>query len=387
MKIESIIRVLKRELVRMRQQPVYLLGSVGVMAFSCLFYLTMFNSGMPSELPIGVVDKDNSSNSRSFCMQLDATQLGKVIKYDDFESARKDMQTGKITSLVVIPAGFNDDVQANRKPVFTYYVNSLYLIGGALGYKEVLTMVTMAGGAVQRELLRAEGMGEDALMGQIQSILIDEHKIGNGVMDYGSYLNNTLLPGILELSIVFVIIYAIGSELRYGTTKELLKTADGSMTAAMIGKLLPYTVIYLIIGIALDFLMFKVCHYPLNGSIWNMMLGMVVFVFSCEAVGITLIGLFPTIRYALSLGALFSILAFSFSGFTFPVEAMPGIVKGISVLFPLRFYYLFYVQEALFGAGFAAWWPFIVYMLLFLVGPILVTNRLWRAYEIQNYPV
>src|SRR5574344_1457695 len=97
--------------------------------------------------------------------------------------------------------------------------------------------------------------------------------------------------------------------------------------------------------------------------------------------------LFPTIRYALSLGALFFILAFSFSGFTFPVEAMPGIVKGISVLFPLRFYYLFYVQEALFGAGFAAWWPFIVYMLLFLVGPILVTNRLWRAYEIQNYPV
>jgi len=376
---------MRREFGIIRRKPVYLLGSVGVMAVCCLFYLTFFKAGLPENLPIGVLDLDNSSLSRNFCRQLDATQLGRVIKYEDFTTARDAMQTGEITSLCVIPQGMNEDVNANRRPVFTYYVNSLYLIGGALSYKDILTMVTLTGGAVQREVLRMKGYSEGAIMGLIQPIVIDEHKIGNATTNYGVYLNNIILPGLLALSIIFVLIYALGSELRYGTSRELMETADGSMAAALLGKLIPYTLIYLGLGLGLDLLMFGVCRYPLNGSIGNMMLAMVVFILANEAVAVTLVGLLPTLRYALSIAALFTILGFSFSGFTFPVEAMPAAVQGVSVLFPLRFYYLLYVQEAIFGTGFAGWWQYIVYMLLFLAGPLCVCRRLKGAWINQNF--
>lgn len=378
---------MRREFGIIRRKPVFLLGSVGVMAVCCLFYLTFFKAGLPENLPIGVLDLDNSSLSRNFCRQLDATQMGKVIKYEDFTTARDAMQTGEITSLCVIPQGMNEEVNANRRPVFTYYVNTLYLIGGALSYKNILTMVTLTGGAVQREVLRAKGYSEDAIMGLIQPIVVDEHKIGNATTNYGVYLNNIILPGLLALSIVFVLIYALGSELRYGTSKELMETADGSMAAALIGKLLPYTLIYLVLGLGLDLLLFGVCRYPLNGSILNMMLAMVVFILANEAVAVTLVGLLPTLRYSLSIAALFAILGFSFSGFTFPVEAMPVALQGVSCLFPLRFYYLLYVQEAMFGVGFAGWWQYIVYMLLFLVGPFCVCGRLKRAWLNQNYAI
>lgn len=378
---------MRREFGIIRRKPVFLLGSVGVMAVCCLFYLTFFKAGLPENLPVGVLDLDNSSLSRNFCRQLDATQMGKVIKYEDFTTARDAMQTGEITSLCVIPQGMNEDVNANRRPVFTYYVNTLYLIGGALSYKNILTMVTLTGGAVQREVLRAKGYSEDAIMGLIQPIVVDEHKIGNATTSYGVYLNNIILPGLLALSIVFVLIYALGSELRYGTSKELMETADGSMAAALIGKLLPYTLIYLVLGLGLDLLLFGVCRYPLNGSILNMMLAMVVFILANEAVAVTLVGLLPTLRYSLSIAALFAILGFSFSGFTFPVEAMPAAFRGVSCLFPLRFYYLLYVQEAMFGVGFAGWWQYIVYMLLFLVGPFCVCGRLKRAWLNQNYAI
>ena len=378
---------MRREFGIIRRKPVFLLGSVGVMAVCCLFYLTFFKAGLPENLPIGVLDLDNSSLSRNFCRQLDATQMGKVIKYEDFTTARDAMQTGEITSLCVIPRGMNEEVNANRRPVFTYYVNTLYLIGGALSYKNILTMVTLTGGAVQREVLRAKGYSEDAIMGLIQPIVVDEHKIGNATTNYGVYLNNIILPGLLALSIVFVLIYALGSELRYGTSKELMETADGSMAAALIGKLLPYTLIYLVLGLGLDLLLFGVCRYPLNGSILNMMLAMVVFILANEAVAVTLVGLLPTLRYSLSIAALFAILGFSFSGFTFPVEAMPAAFRGVSCLFPLRFYYLLYVQEAMFGVGFAGWWQYIVYMLLFLVGPFCVCGRLKRAWLNQNYAI
>lgn len=378
---------MRREFGIIRRKPVFLLGSVGVMAVCCLFYLTFFKAGLPENLPVGVLDLDNSSLSRNFCRQLDATQMGKVIKYEDFTTARDAMQTGEITSLCVIPQGMNEEVNANRRPVFTYYVNTLYLIGGALSYKNILTMVTLTGGAVQREVLRAKGYSEDAIMGLIQPIVVDEHKIGNATTNYGVYLNNIILPGLLALSIVFVLIYALGSELRYGTSKELMETADGSMAAALIGKLLPYTLIYLVLGLGLDLLLFGICRYPLNGSILNMMLAMVVFILANEAVAVTLVGLLPTLRYSLSIAALFAILGFSFSGFTFPVEAMPVALQGVSCLFPLRFYYLLYVQEAMFGVGFAGWWQYIVYMLLFLVGPFCVCGRLKRAWLNQNYAI
>lgn len=378
---------MRREFGIIRRKPVFLLGSVGVMAVCCLFYLTFFKAGLPENLPVGVLDLDNSSLSRNFCRQLDATQMGKVIKYEDFTTARDAMQTGEITSLCVIPQGMNEEVNANRRPVFTYYVNTLYLIGGALSYKNILTVVTLTGGAVQREVLRAKGYSEDAIMGLIQPIVVDEHKIGNATTNYGVYLNNIILPGLLALSIVFVLIYALGSELRYGTSKELMETADGSMAAALIGKLLPYTLIYLVLGLGLDLLLFGVCRYPLNGSILNMMLAMVVFILANEAVAVTLVGLLPTLRYSLSIAALFAILGFSFSGFTFPVEAMPAAFQGVSCLFPLRFYYLLYVQEAMFGVGFAGWWQYIVYMLLFLVGPFCVCGRLKRAWLNQNYAI
>lgn len=378
---------MRREFGIIRRKPVFLLGSVGVMAVCCLFYLTFFKAGLPENLPVGVLDLDNSSLSRNFCRQLDATQMGKVIKYEDFTTARDAMQTGEITSLCVIPQGMNEEVNANRRPVFTYYVNTLYLIGGALSYKNILTMVTLTGGAVQREVLRAKGYSEDAIMGLIQPIVVDEHKIGNATTNYGVYLNNIILPGLLALSIVFVLIYALGSELRYGTSKELMETADGSMAAALIGKLLPYTLIYLVLGLGLDLLLFGVCRYPLNGSILNMMLAMVVFILANEAVAVTLVGLLPTLRYSLSIAALLAILGFSFSGFTFPVEAMPVALQGVSCLFPLRFYYLLYVQEAMFGVGFAGWWQYIVYMLFFLVGPFCVCGRLKRAWLNQNYAI
>ncbi len=385
--MNGILKVMRREFGIIRRNPVYLLGSVGVMAVCCLFYLTFFKAGLPDNLPIGVLDLDNSSLSRNFCRQLDATQLGKVIKFEDFTTARDAMQTGEVTSLCVIPQGMNEDVNANRRPVFTYYVNSLYLIGGALSYKDILTMVTLTGGAVQREVLRAKGYSEGAIMGLIQPIVIDEHKIGNATTNYGVYLNNIILPGLLALSIIFVLIYALGSELRYGTSRELMEAADGSAAAALIGKLIPYTLIYLLLGLGLDLLMFGVCGYPLNGSVANMMLAMVVFILANEAVAVTFIGLLPTLRFALSIAALFTILGFSFSGFTFPVEAMPTAIQGISVLFPLRFYYLLYVQEVIFGTGIAGWWQYMVYMLLFLVGPLCVCGRLKGAWVNQNYDI
>lgn len=383
---QNIGAVVRRELRIMRNRPIYLLGSVVTVAFCAIFFLTFLKQGLPHDLPIGIVDLDNSSLSRNFARQLDATQLGKVLKYDSFAEAREDMQSGKITAVCVIPAGMYADVQASRRPTFTYYLNGLYFVGGALSYKNILTMINLADGAVQREVLRAKGVNEDAIMGRIQPVNVDVHQIGNQFTNYGYYLTNIFLPGVLALTVVIILIYSLGAELKYGTSRHLLSTAGGSMYNALFGKLVVYTTLFSVIGLILILLMYDWMHFPIKGSIWNMFLAIVLLVLASESVAIFIIGLLPIPRLALSIGALYSVLAFSMSGFTLPVETMPPYIQGLAEAFPLRHYFLFYSREVIFGTGFAGWWQEVIHLLIFLLLPSLVIYRLKVAYVRQNFP-
>lgn len=79
-----VVKVLRRESRIILSKPIYLLASVATIAFCAVFYLTFFRDGVPNDLPIGIVDNDNSSFSRNFARQIDATQLGKVIKFNSY---------------------------------------------------------------------------------------------------------------------------------------------------------------------------------------------------------------------------------------------------------------------------------------------------------------
>ena len=65
---------------------------------------------------------------------------------------------------------------------------------------------------------------------------------------------------------------------------------------------------------------------------------------------------------------------------------MPPYIQGLAAMFPLRHYYLFHVQEVIFGAGFAGWWKEVIYLLVFLFVPLIGLNRLKKAYIHQNFP-
>ncbi|HBH09532.1 MAG TPA: ABC transporter permease [Rikenellaceae bacterium] len=383
---QRIIAVARRELRIIRQRPLYLLGSVGVIAFCAIFFLTFLKAGLPSDVPIGLVDYDYSSTSRNFCQQLDATQLGKVIHYDSFAAAREDMNRGKIAAVCVVPVGMNDDIQANRQPKITFYVNGLYFVSGALAWKDLLTMVNLTNGAVQREAFRARGYNDSQIMGMIQPVNVDLHQIGNTTTNYNYYLSSVLLPGVLEMIVIIVLIYSLGAELKYGTSRHLLQTSGNSIVTALAGKLLVWTLTFSAIGLILILLLYHQLHFPLAGSIWNMFLGIFLMIFASEAIAIFIIEMLPVPRLALSIGALYSVLGFSLSGFTLPIEAMPPYIQGLAAAFPLRHYYEFYVQEAFFGAGFAGWWKQAIYLLLFILVPLIGLTRLKKAYIHQNFP-
>ena len=385
--MKSILNIVKRELQLWTKRPIYLVGSLGVMLATAVFFLTFFGKGMPEDIPIGVVDRDNSSTSRNFVQQLDATQLGRVVSFGSVAEARREMETGRISAYVIIPERFDEDVQAFRCPKMGVYVNAMNpVIGGALSYKDLLFMVNLTNGAVQREVLRAKGVSESEVMARIQPMVIDAHNIGNAPTSYAYYLCNMILTGVLAMSIMLVVSYALASELKYGTSRQLLELGGQSTPLAVFAKLIPYTLLFTALGTILQLLLFGPLHYPLKGSIWAMILAMLLLVLAYEAIAVFVVSMVPTLRLSVCISALYSVLGFSFAGFTLPISSLPVALQGLSWLYPLRFYYKFYVQEAIFGTGFAGWWTSAVALLVFLLIPLLGIRRLNGAYVNQNYP-
>lgn len=110
-----------------------------------------------------------------------------------------------------------------------------------------------------------------------------------------------------------------------------------------------------------------------------MLLVMSLFIAACQGLGVLMICMLPTLRMGLSFASLWGVLSFSISGMSFPVMAMPSWVQGLSFLFPLRHYYLLYVNCALDGYSLFNAIPFYAALLLFSLLPFLFISRFGKV--------
>ena len=372
-----IYLIAKREVLRIVTRPLYHFSMIIAPLFCYIFFTTLMWKGLPTDLPIGVVDLDNTSTTRNIIRNLDAFQQTKVVKhYESFSAARVDMQKGNIYSFYYIPKGTTEKAIANRQPTVSFYTNYSFLIAGSLLYKDQRTMSELAGGAIGRATLRAKGYTDDQAMAILQPIVIDSHALNNPWLNYSVYLSNTLIPGILMLLIFMTTIYSIGSELKQGTQKEWMSLANNSIYTALTGKMLPQTIIFTIMAVAYNVYLYGFLHYPCNSGIIPMLFMGFLLVISSQAFGIFLFGALTTMRFALSAASLWGVLSFSISGMSYPVMAMHPTLQGLAYLFPLRHYYLLYVNLALNGYPLIYAWESVVALLLFTLLPFIVLRHL-----------
>ncbi len=373
-------RIAEREIYRITKKPMYLFCIIVAPIFCFVFFSTLMGKGLPTDLPAGVVDLDNTATSRNIIRNLDAFQhIDITARYSSVTEAREAMQRGEIYSFYYIPEGTTEKALSGRQPKVSFYINYSYLIAGSLLYKDQRTMSELASGAVGQATLLAKGATEEQAMAFLQPIVIDTHALNNPWLNYSVYLCNTLFPGILMLLIFLTTIYTLGTELKEKTANEWMQLADNSIVTALCGKLAPQTIVFFLIAVFYNVYLYGYLHYPCNSGILPMLLAGLLLVVSSQAFGIFLFGLFGNFRLALSAASLWGVISFSISGFTYPVMAMHSTLQAISVLFPLRHYFLIYVNLALNGyPAIYAWQP-IISLLAFCILPFFVLKKLRTA--------
>jgi len=311
---------------------------------------------------------------------LDAMQTTDLkYAYSSFTEARKAMQQGTIYGCFVVPEGFAHDAQSFRQPTISFYTNNSFLIAGSLLFKDMKQMGELASGAVSRSVLYAKGATEKQAMAVLQPIVINTFPIGNPWLNYSVYLNNTLLPGILQLMIFMVTVYSIGVEIKDRTARQWLRRGNHSIYISLAGKLLPQTVVFFVMAAIYNVYLYGVLDFPCQSGIVPMLTASLLFVLASQACGVIMIGVLPTLRLGLSFASLWGVLSFSITGFSFPADAMHPMLQGLCLLFPLRHYYLIYVDQALNGYSMVYSWVSYVCLMGFVLLPFLVVNRLKSA--------
>lgn len=372
--------VMKRECRRLVSRPLYLFCMVIAPLFCYIFFTTLMDSGLPTNLPVGAVDMDQSATSRNLIRNLDAFgQTGVVAHYGSIADARIAVQEGKIYGFFYIPKGLSADAQSQRQPKISFYTNNSYLIAGSLLFKDMKMMSELAAGAAGRSVLYAKGATEDQAMGFLQPIVIDTHPLNNPWLNYSVYLCNTLVPGVLMLMIFMITVYSIGTEIKDRTAREWLRMSNNSIYIALAGKLLPHTVIFFIMGIFYNIYLYGFLHFPCNSGILPIILATLCLVLASQCCGIVMIGTLPTLRLGLSFASLWGVLSFSMCGLSFPAMAMHPVLQGLANLFPLRHYFLIYADQALNGYPMIYSWMNYVALLVFMMLPFLVARRLKEA--------
>ncbi len=376
-----MIAVAKRELWQMMSRPLYVFGSVIVMSFCCLFYLTLLDEGLPEKLPVGVVDCDHTPVSRMLRRELDAGQGVKVVaEYSDYTAARKALQRGDIYAFLYIPERFYADILSFRRPTMTLYANSAYTLGGTLAYKQLMTLANLASGAVQREVLRGRGMRDEQIMPVIQPVVVDTHILGNPWVNYSVYLSTTILPGTLGLMVLLLSAFSMTHEIKMRTSRQWMETAGGNLLTALAGKLLPYSVLFSVLGWAMNVLLFRVLHFPMPGSFWFMGVAVAAYVLAMQAVAVLIVGALPMPGLAISICSLYGTLCFTLAGFSYPVEAMLPVFRAFTWIVPLRHYYMITVDQMLMGLPVAESFVSLAILLSAMLVPLPLYGRLKRSF-------
>lgn len=374
---DRLITIFRRELRIFTHRPLFLFTMIVAPVLSIVFFTTLMSDGLPTKLPAGLVDEDDTHITHIVTRilgSMEETDL--VARYPSFTEARRAMQRGEIYGFFYIPKGLTEDAIANRQPRLSFYTNETYYVPGTLLMKDMRYASELSGLALTRETLYGKGLTEKQAMGILQAIVIETHPLNNPYLDYSVYLNNILLPGILILLVMLCTTYTIGLEWKRGTQRELYSLSGNSSTVALVGKLLPQTVLFSLMFIFYDVYFYKFLMFPCNSGIGAMILLGVVTVLAAQAFGVFLFGAFiGQMRLSMCLCSLWGILSFSLAGFTYPVPAMDGFLQKLSWLFPLRHYYLIYVNQALDGYSALYVWPSVVALFVFLLLPCMV---LWR---------
>ena len=332
---------------------------------SFLLIIAIFHKGVANNLPISVVDYDKSKLSRLVITQINANQTLRVMHVsNDLKQASTELKNTKTYATVVIPKHFERDTIQKKQPHITAFVNTQYLLIGKMINAALSSTIQKSAGRINYlSNLTQDGQSETALY-KTAPIHFQITPFFNTYKNYFLFLVSAIIPALWQILIVIAIISSIG--ITFKTKKENEFFKDTNIFFALIGKTLPYTLIYLGWGILFLAYMYGFEPWEFQGSFGVTILAMLLTILAYEGMALSFFVINFHYTRALSLAAFYTAPAFAFLGITFPLSSMPEFATFWHNFLPLSHYLKIQISQASYGTSLVDIIPLFQNLLLFL---------------------
>jgi ABC-2 type transport system permease protein len=274
------------------------------------------------DLPIAIVDQDNSRVSRELIDDLKATKtfaIGEIT--NDPARARDMIARGTARAAVIIPPDYHDHRARHE------LANFLVLIDGSDSTVSAQALAAVNGLVAQQNI--------DAAQSGTTRPVVAAHPII--LFNPDGRTANYIIPGLvailLQIAAMVLAAIAIVREREKGTLEMLLVTPINPV-GLVLGKLAPYLVIGIVeMGLILTLMRFGF-SVPIAGSLLFIFGAAVVYLLALLAIGLFISMRAPSQMAAQQMAQMLLLPSIFLSGYIFPVAGLPRVLYYIGRALP-----------------------------------------------------
>jgi len=327
-----IMPIIKKELLQLRRDP-RLIALIVVMPLALLVLFGVALKLEPKNVKMAYLDEDRSFFSELIKTGLWSDGYFKLYTVGSKEQIIEEIRSGHAKAGMYIPKAFSAELTENRQPHITFYVD---------GTMPSLTTAMKYNSKAATD----EGVTNDMyfLDEDAPNTVIAEDPF---VMDTEILFNPDeketwfFLPGVIGVLIMQIALILTGISIvreREKHTMEQLLVTPISKSSFIIGKLLPYVVIaladfYFILGAG-----WALFDLPQPSSHLLLFLLALIFVAVMISLGLFISLVAQTQQQAMFIAIFIIVPSMLLSGFIFPIEAIPQVVRYISYVIPFTYF-------------------------------------------------
>jgi len=267
---------------------------------------------------------------------------------DDLSAATRALRSGGAIAAVYIPANFERDLKAQRRPQVVAFYNQEQLTAAGVASQGLRDALRAAARSI------APANDSAPVAPRIGTLAVENIALVNPERNYAQFLLRSQLPAVLHIVIALSAGYAVGSEFRRRSMRAWLACAGGNPIVAIAGKLLPLFVVFTLMMMLARVIIGGLFGIAFRGDAIMMVAAVALFVTGYLALGALLQLLTRDLSTGLSITAVITAPAFGFAGVGFPIVGMNAFSQIYGALLPLRWYESILLDQAARGIPVAA---------------------------------